>query len=240
MGGMTRSRPFSARCSHEITNEVLTHSFELLAETGVRVLQCLGCGQNGCAFRATDSLVLKVSQHEGEAPIARVLAGKGRPWPFLPVFHAAWILDGEFLGYRHNVGVVLREDLIDWKPDHTSDYIAAANEVINSAWRSASDDSSPRALASRLRERNRQVVSEWEDSLTERDMSAVMALADFTVWSAEYGLGFDFEEFRDSLSITNLGESLVDDQIVIRDIGNFDPRSGALRKLARDVKAGRA
>ncbi len=239
------ARPFSALCSHDLTNQVLVHSYELLAETGARVLQCLGCGQNGCTFRTTGSKVLKVSTHKGEAPLAEILKSRGRVWPFLPIFYDAWIVDGKFLGQSGDIGVVLREDLIDFRPDHRRDYVSAATELVHETQAaqsapvhvSLSRSASPSVLVPKLQHARDLVLGAWLDVFTERDMSALKALADFFVWSAAFGLGFDFEEFEGSLAVTNVGEALSDDKIVIRDLGNFEMHHGALSRLEKAVRS---
>lgn len=223
---MASSREFSGHCRGRAVNDALHHPYTLRAITGVMVHYCLGCGANGCAFRADDDLVLKISYHEGEAPLADVVKGLGRPWPFLPIFHGSWIVSGNELGGREDdrLGITLREDLIDFSPDHPRQYIAEATGLLS--------DAMGAETATELLAVRRSLSSVLED-MTSLDGLALRMLADFAIWSRHYGLGFDLMEFSGSLSITNLGQSLRDDAVVIRDLGNFDPTPDAMKKLRR-------
>jgi hypothetical protein len=237
MLSMARSRPFTGHCSHRLADTAIHHPYVLRELTGAMVRYCLGCGANGCAFRADDSLVLKLSAHDGESPIADIVAGHGRIWPFLPIFYGSWIVPGADFGRKHSIGITLREDLIDFSPDHPKDFVRRASDFLDQA---TGISHSPERVQTARRNLTR-VFRE----MTTFDAMALRMIADFAVWSSHYGLGFDLEEFSGSLAITNLGQSLEDDAVVIRDLGNFDPTNGALQALrratqqrARDQKRG--
>jgi len=219
-------KTFVGHCSHKtIVNDVIHNPYTLRALTGVMVRYCLGCGANGCAFRAEHSLVLKVSSHVGEAPIAEIIEGHGRVWPFLPIFYGSWIEPGETLGRQESVGITLREDLIDFSPDHPREYVEIATAFLDSAIKSGSSKG--------IRSLRRDLTPELMEMTSSLDAKAIQMIADFAVWSSHYNLGFDLGEFSGSLSITNLGQSLDDEAIVIRDLGNFEPEAGALSRLRR-------
>jgi len=208
---------------------VLRRHFTLLAETGVRVLYCLGCGMNGCAFRAQDWTVLKVSAHPGEAPIAEVLAGRGRVWPFLPIFYGGWVVRASLMGRREPTGLSWREDLVDFEPAarERKDYIETATKLVKALKRSRTPAECVAAHQEALRQR---------PDFSASSQAALAAIAGLAQWSLAYGLGFDLEEFSGSLSISNLGQSLeADDAIVIRDLGNFNDSKTALRRLEQAV-----
>ena len=229
---MTRSaRTFTGSCAHKIAEKVLRRHFTLLAETGVRTFYCLGCGMNGCAFRAQDWSVLKVSTHPGEAPIARILAGKGRIWPFLPVFYGGWVVPGGELGSDGRIGLSWREDLIDFEPARRErrDYLAASRDLVDELKRA-------RSVADVAAVKT-EVMGRWVDAeFSAWSLEALEAIAGLAGWSRNYGLGFDLDEFSGSLAIQNLGQSLEsDDAIVVRDIGNFNDSAAAIRRLAREV-----
>lgn len=219
---------FTGHCANGMARTAIHHPFALRALTGVMVHYCLGCGVNGCAFRADDGAVLKLSAHEGESPIAEILTGHGRIWPFLPVFYGSWIVPGRTLGRTSDVGVTLREDLIDFSPDHPRDFVERASDFLEAAGRLG--DSTERVKTAR-----RKLTPVLRD-MTTFDAMALRMIADFVVWSSHYGLGFDLEEFSGSLAITNLGHSPSDEAVVIRDLGNFEPKDGALDALRRATR----
>lgn len=217
-------RGFYGHCHSKIVDKVVRSPYKLRALTGVMVHYCLGCGQSGCVFRADDDLVLKVSAHVGEAPIAEITKGRGRVWPFIPIFYGAWIAPASTVGWNgDDIGVTLREDLVDFSPDHPREFIEKATEFLESASGLPIEDlkNLRRGLGPTL------------DEMTSFDGKALRMIADFAVWSVNYGLGFDLMEFSGSLAITNLGHSLEDDAVVVRDLGNFDPQPGALERVRR-------
>lgn len=224
MGLMSRHYAFTGHCLSRVADNVIHNPYTLRALTGVMVQYCLGCGANGCAFRAERSLVLKVGTHEGESPIAEIIKGHGRIWPFLPVFYGSWIVPGRMIGRDGEIGITLREDLDDFSPDHPKKFIDEATTLLESAVRARSPE-----MIQTLRRRLGSVI----EDMTSVDARALKMLADFALWSKHYRLGFDLREFSGSLAITNLGQSLDDTAIVIRDIGNFEPKRGALEHLRR-------
>jgi hypothetical protein len=229
---MPGRRPFTGTCAHKIAGDVLRRHFTLLAETGVRILYCLGCGMNGCAFRAQDWTVLKVSAHPGEAPIARALAGRGRVWPFLPIFYGGWVIAGSVMSRRDPVGLSWREDLIDFEPAarERCHYLEASTDLVKALKRART--------AEQARTARDEIFSKWAKAdFSASSLSALAAIAGIGEWSLAFGLKFDLEEFAGPLAISNLGQSLeLDDAIVIRDIGNFDGSTAAIRRLEQAVE----
>lgn len=218
---------FVRHCRNKVVDRVAQKAYTLKALTGVMVHYCLGCGQNGCAFRVDDDLVLKVSVHPGEAPIARILKGLGRPWPFLPIFHGAWTFPPDILGWPadgEEFGVTLREDLVDFSPDRPREFMDSATDFLKAA---------SNATSLRLIQELRRDLLQTLGDMTTFDANALRMIADFAVWSVNYGLGFDLMEFSGPLSIANLGHSLEDDAVVVRDLGNFDPTRGSLDRLRK-------
>lgn len=225
-------RAFTNSCSHRIARQVLRRHFTVLAETGVRVLYCLGCGVNGCAFRAQDWTVLKISAQPDEAPLARVLNIGARAWPFLPIFYGGWELPGRDFGQRHNVGVSWREDLVDFEPARRErdSYVAAATDLVDLLKKTRTSAGVARAC--------KKIVARCSD-FSSKSLMALESIAGIAEWSLRFGLGFRLDEFAGDLAIRNLGQSLErDDAIVIRDLGYWNNDESALDRLERAVRGG--
>ena len=222
-------RSFLGTCSGEIARAVRARVYTLAAVTGVTVTRCIGRGVNGCVFMTSSSGVLKVSAHEGEAPLAMAIVGRGRVLPFLPVFHGGWLLPGALLGLNPNweLGVTYREDLRDFVPARPWWYMSRANELVGAASRAKSIE--------KLKARHDKILHEASLEAIGIDFRALKALSQFLIWSDESGLNYDPYEFHGSLASRNLGVSTKDDSVVIRDLGNLEPRPGAMKRFARSL-----
>lgn len=225
---MSSVRTFLGSYGGPIARAVRRRVYTLAAATGVTVTHCIGRGVNGCVFMASDGGVLKVSAHDGEAPLAMAVAGPRRAMPFLPVFHGGWLLPGGLLGLPEGweLGVTHREDLRDFVAARPHWYMARANDLIATA------DSARRSRSSEwLEERFRDMLREFAETAVGIDMRALRAMAQFFVWSHRTGLRYDLDEFSGVHAMRNLGISVQDDTVVIRDLGNLEPRKGAVKRL---------
>ncbi len=221
-------RTFLGSYGGPIANAVRKRVYTLAGVTGVTVTHCIGRGVNGCVFMASDGGVLKVSAHEGEAPLAMAVAGPHRAMPFLPIFHGGWLLPGALLDLPDGweLGVTHREDLRDFVAARPHWYMARANELIAAA------DTAARSRSSDwLEARFRDMLREFSETAVGIDLRALRALAQFLVWSHRTGLRYDLDEFSGVLAMRNLGVSVKDEAVVIRDLGNLEPRRGAVKRL---------
>lgn len=213
----------------EIARAVRRRVYTLAAVTGVTVTRCIGRGQNGAVFMTAGGGVLKVSAHEGEAPLAMTLAGRGRAMPFLPIFYDAWILPGPTLGLPDGwrLGVTYREDLRDFVPARPWWYMRQASKLVSAA--------ANRRASTSLETRHARILADAKRAAVGIDMRALVALSGFLVWSEKSGLNYDEDEFDGSLARRNLGVSVKDDAVVIRDLGNLEPKRGAMGRLERGI-----
>lgn len=209
----------------------------------VNIGELLGCGANGCVFRGPGDTVVKVSHDDGEAALARSLAGPRRE-PFLPRFHHGDVVKGRSVRMPPALrfGVVVREDLRDFMPKNLAAYEDSVKMLLDG------DDVD---LEGALREYDL-VSRSTNRQPSAHDIEAIKAIFGLLVWGKENGIYFDKDEFsweddvgatgsHDEIlpnAITNLGVTR-EGRIVVRDLGGFSTGKGTLRsvtgKLRRNV-----
>lgn len=208
---------FARSCGEKLANSAVERVYFIEYLTGELIERCLGCGANGCVFLADSGRVVKISEHTGEAPIARKIAGAKRYKSFLPIFYGGWIVPGDLFGQKHDLGITVREPIADFDPLHARKYGQFATFVLSAKYGHDRDSA----------------LKEAAESLSKKDYLGVKALYNFANWSDGLGLDFDMREFKGGLAIDNVGVSVKDGNVVIRDLGEFKPTRGAISRIKK-------